>query len=431
MNTGSDMLWLALVVLGGSLAVALTLVGVLLLRLREVEQRIPEKESGHESVLDRLLENEFRLRTIIESEPECVKLQAEDGTVLEINPAGLRLVDANQPADIIGRKIYSVVAPEYIEIYRENMRRVFAGEAVVYEFRAITLTNRIRWMETHAAPLRDARGHIYALLGITRDITEHKQAEEQARRHQTELARVARLSTMGEMATGIAHELNQPLSAIANFSRGCIRRLRSGEITTEEMIEPLVEVCEQAERAGEILRHVRDFVRKSELKTKPMDINQIVRAVVKFTEHEARHHRTMMHLQLDPKLPKVEADSIMIEQVICNLVRNAVEAMAEANSPRREITIRTHLFGKDAIEIEIGDTGPGIDEAIMDQVFDQFFTTKPDGVGMGLSISRSIIESHGGHVRAESGGTGASFRFTLPTSEGQTTKHERADSLHS
>lgn len=425
------MLWLALVVLGGSLAVALTLVGVLLLRLREVEQRIPEKESGHESVLDRLLENEFRLRTIIESEPECVKLQAEDGTVLEINPAGLRLVDANQPADIIGRKIYSVVAPEYIEIYRENMRRVFAGEAVVYEFRAITLTNRIRWMETHAAPLRDARGHIYALLGITRDITEHKQAEEQARRHQTELARVARLSTMGEMATGIAHELNQPLSAIANFSRGCIRRLRSGEITTEEMIEPLVEVCEQAERAGEILRHVRDFVRKSELKTKPMDINQIVRAVVKFTEHEARHHRTMMHLQLDPKLPKVEADSIMIEQVICNLVRNAVEAMAEANSPRREITIRTHLFGKDAIEIEIGDTGPGIDEAIMDQVFDQFFTTKPDGVGMGLSISRSIIESHGGHVRAESGGTGASFRFTLPTSEGQTTKHERADSLHS
>ena len=431
MNTGSDMLWLALVVLGGSLAVALTLVGVLLLRLREVEQRIPEKESGHESVLDRLLENEFRLRTIIESEPECVKLQAEDGTVLEINPAGLRLVDANQPADIIGRKIYSVVAPEYIEIYRENMRRVFAGEAVVYEFRAITLTNRIRWMETHAAPLRDARGHIYALLGITRDITEHKQAEEQARRHQTELARVARLSTMGEMATGIAHELNQPLSAIANFSRGCIRRLRSGEITTEEMIEPLVEVCEQAERAGEILRHVRDFVRKSELKTKPMDINQIVRAVVKFTEHEARHHRTMMHLQLDPKLPKVEADSIMIEQVICNLVRNAVEAMAEANSPRREITIRTHLFGNGAIEIEIGDTGPGIDEAIMDQVFDQFFTTKPDGVGMGLSISRSIIESHGGHVRAESGGTGASFRFTLPTSEGPTTKHERADSLHS
>lgn len=431
MGAGNDVIWLAVVVLGGFLAITLIGLGFAVLRLREAQQNILEKDSGHESVMDRLLENEFRLRTIIESEPECVKLQAEDGTVLEINPAGLRLVDANQPADIIGRKIYSVVAPEYVEIYRENMRRVFSGEAVVYEFRAITLTNRIRWMETHAAPLRDARGHIYALLGITRDITEHKQAEEQARRHQTELARVARLSTMGEMATGIAHELNQPLFAIANFSRGCIRRLRSGGVTAEELIEPLGEVCEQAERAGDILRHVRDFVRKSELKTKPMDINQIVRAVVKFTEHEARHHRTMVRLQLDPKLPKVEADSIMIEQLICNLVRNAVEAMVEANSPCREITIHTRLSGNEAVEIDIGDTGPGVDEAVMDQIFDQFFTTKPEGVGMGLSISRSIVESHGGRLRAESRATGATFSFTLPTSEKQAHRHERADSLHS
>lgn len=431
MSAGNDTIWLALAILGGGLTIALVGLGVALLRLREAEQKILEKESGHENVMDRLQENEFRLRTIIESEPECVKLQAEDGTVLEINPAGLRLVDANQPADIIGRKIYSVVAPEYIEIYRENMRRVFSGEAVIYEFRAITLKNRIAWMETHAAPLRDARGNIYALLGITRDITEHKQAEEQSRRHQTELARVARLSTMGEMATGIAHELNQPLSAIANFSRGCIRRLRSGGMSADELIEPLEEVCEQAERAGEILRHVRDFVRKSELQTKPMDINQIVRAVVKFTEHEARHQRTMVCLQLGSKLPKVDADSIMIEQVICNLVRNAIEAMAEANSARREIIIHTRLFGNDAVEIEIGDTGPGLGEAVIDHVFDQFFTTKRDGVGMGLSISRSIIESHGGEVRAESGGSGATFRLTLPTSERQANRHERADSLHS
>ena len=431
MISGIDMMWLALVALGGSLTVALAALGAMLLRLREAEHKVSERATQHDTVLDRLQENAFRLRTIIESEPECVKLQAEDGTVLEINPAGLRLVDANQPADIIGRKIYSVIAPEYIEIYRENMRRVFAGEAVVYEFKAITLKNRIAWMETHAAPLRDARGNIYALLGITRDITEHKQAEEQARRHQTELARVARLSTMGEMATGIAHELNQPLSAIANFSRGCIRRLRSGDMTAKELVGPLEEVCEQAERAGKILRHVRDFVRKRELQTKPMDINQIVRAVVKFTEHEARHQRTMVRLELDSKLPKVLADSIMIEQVICNLVRNAIEAMAEASSARREITIHTRLFSSDVVEIEIGDTGPGFDEAVIDQVFDQFFTTKRDGVGMGLSISRSIVESHGGQVRAESGATGATFRFTLPTSKRQTNTHERADSLHS
>ena len=432
MLPASDTLWLALVVLGGSLAASLIFLGVLLGRLRETERRLDEKESRHETVLDRLQENEFRLRTIIESEPECVKLQAEDGTVLEINPAGLRLVDANQPADIIGRKIFSVVAPEYFDIYRENMRRVFAGEAVVYEFRAITLKNRVAWMETHAAPLRDARGNIYALLGITRDITEHKQAEEQARRHQTELARVARLSTMGEMATGIAHELNQPLSAIANFSRGCIRRLRSGGMSPQELIVPLEEVCEQAERAGDILRHVRDFVRKREPRLKSLDVNQIVRAVVKFTEHEARHQCTHVRLNLDPLLPKVAADAIMIEQVIVNLVRNAIEAMTEVTPSRREIVIQTRLFESDSVEVEVADTGPGIEGGLIDQVFDQFFTTKPEGVGMGLAISRSIIESHGGKIRAESSRDGgAILRFTLKISAQQSHRRERANSIHS
>lgn len=432
MISATDTMWLAIVILGGCLMAVLLGLGVTVLRLREAEQKISDRDASHESVRDRLQENEYRLRTIIESEPECVKLQAEDGTVLEINPAGLRLVDANQSADIVGRQIYAIVAPECIDSYRENMKRVFSGEAVVYEFKAITLKNRIAWMETHAAPLRDARGNIYALLGITRDITEHKQAEEQARRHQTELARVARLSTMGEMATGIAHELNQPLSAIANFARGCIRRLSAGGMSPIELIEPLEEVCEQAERAGEILRHVRNFVRKSELQMKPMDINQIVRAVVKFTEHEARQHGTMIRLYLDPDLPRIQADAIMIEQVICNLVRNAVEAMEEANSPRREVSIHTRRFDADAVEVEIADTGPGIDEDVIDQVFDQFFTTKDQGVGMGLSISRSIVEAHGGAVRAESGRDGGTIlRFSLKLSKPQVSKRERADSLHS
>ena len=234
-------MWLGAVALGGFLAVGLIAFVYVLLRLREEQQRVREKEAEHQGMLDRLQENENRLRAIIESEPECVKLQAADGTVLEINPAGLALVGAERPEDIIGRKIFTVVAPEYRDYYRENMRRVFEGESVVYEFKSITLKGRTAWMESHAVPLRDARGNIYALLGITRDITEHKWAEEQARRHQTELARVARLSTMGEMATGIAHELNQPLSAIANFARGCLRRLRGGEVACADLVVPLEE----------------------------------------------------------------------------------------------------------------------------------------------------------------------------------------------
>lgn len=426
----SDVMWLGLVALGGGLAVALIGLAYLFLRLREAEQRVRQKEDEQQGVLDRLQENEYRLRTIIESEPECVKLQAADGTVLEINPAGLRLVDADHAEDIIGKQIYDVVAQEYKAIYRENMRRVFSGESVVYEFKSITLKGRTCWMETHAVPLRDANGDVYALLGITRDITEHKWAEEQGRRHQTELARVARLSTMGEMATGLAHELNQPLAAIANFARGCIRRLRAGEVKPAELIEPLEEVCEQAERAGEIMRHVRDFVRKSEPRMTAVDINQVVRGVVKFTEHEARQHETVVTLQLAPQQPRVWADSIMVEQVICNLVRNAIEAMAETRSQRREILIRTVPHGEDKVEVEVVDTGPGIDEAVIDQVFDQFFTTKAEGVGMGLSISRSIVESHGGSIRAESRAGGATFRFTLQAIPASLRRDERRYSLH-
>ena len=428
MFAGGSMAYLV-VVLGVALAVSLGAVAVLNGRLRRAQNDLRDKELEHQVVMDRLKENEYRLRAIIESEPECVKLQAADGTVLEINPAGLRLVDADVPQDIVGRKIYTVVAPEYIDFYRENMRRVFSGESAIYVFKALTLKGKTAWMETHAVPLRDARGTIYALLGITRDITERKQSEEQTRRHATELARVARLSTMGEMATGIAHELNQPLSAIANFARGCIRRVRVGDMKPEELVAPLQEVCQQAERAGDMLRHVRNFVRKSEVAMKPSDINQLVRSVVKFTELEVRQQDARLNLDLDANLPRVQADGIMIEQVIGNMVRNAAEAMVEADSADREVTIRTRPLHS-GVEVEIRDTGPGIDGSVIDQVFDQFFTTKQEGVGMGLSISRSIIESHGGCVRAESGRNGgATFRFTLQASEQKETKREQADCI--
>ena len=261
MISGSDAMWLGLVALVGALTVALIALAVMLLRLREAEQRVRDKESEHLGVLDRLQENEYRLRTIIESEPECVKLQAADGTVLEINPAGLRLVDAGRPEDIIGKKIYDVVAQEFKQIYRENMRRVFEGEAVVYEFKSVTLKGRTAWMETHAVPLRDARGAVYALLGITRDITEHKWAEEQGRRHQTELARVARLSTMGEMATGIVHEVNQPLTAISIYAVTIKRILADMENAPPDVLLSLDRDRRPTTRPGRLGRSARRSLR--------------------------------------------------------------------------------------------------------------------------------------------------------------------------
>jgi two-component system sensor histidine kinase DctS/two-component system sensor kinase FixL len=208
-------------------------------QMQRLSRRLADRDAMHQKTLDQLQENENRLRAIIESAPECVKLQAIDGTVLEVNPAGLALIDAERPEDFVGKSIFCSIAPEHHDFYREQMRRVFGGESVVFKFRAITLKGRECWMETHAVPLRDARGEIKAFLGVTRDMTQHKLAEEQSRRHQLELARVARLSSMGEMATGIAHELNQPLAAIANFARGCVRRLQNGNADGAELIRSL------------------------------------------------------------------------------------------------------------------------------------------------------------------------------------------------
>ncbi len=430
MGEHGALLPLAAVVVCGALAAAVIALVVARARLHEAVQRVRDQESQQQGISARLRENEYRLRAIIESEPECMKLQAANGTVLEINPAGLALVEADCPGDIIGKPIYLLVAPEYRDVYRDNVRRVFDGESVVYEFRLVTLKGRSRWMQTHAAPLRDAHGGIYALLAITRDITERKLAEERARRHQIELARVARLSTMGEMATALAHELNQPLSAIAAFARGCTRRLRAGTATLQDLHEPLDAIGEQAERAGEVIRHVREFVRRRELVLGPADVNQIARSVAHFAEIEARQHEAVVRLDLSPRLPPAVADPIMVEQVIGNLVRNAIDAMTEARSPQREITLRT-ARRDGSVEVEVADTGPGIDAALVEQVFEPFFTTKHDGVGMGLSISRSIVEAHGGRIAVDSAaGRGATFRFSLPLAAQEVQRGGNRHGLH-
>lgn len=425
-----EWLWLAAVVTLGALAAALIGLVVSRARLHEAMQRVRDQASRHAGVAARLLENEHRLHAIIQSEPECMKLQAANGTVLEINPAGLALVEADCPGDIVGKPIYLLVAAEYRDVYRANVRRVFDGEPVVYEFRLVTLKGRSRWMETHAAPVRDAGGAVNALLAITRDITERKQAEDAARRHQIELARVARLSTMGEMATALAHELNQPLSAIAGVARGCTRRLRAGTATLDELREPLDAIAEQAERAGGVIRHVREFVRRRELVLAAADVNQIARSVAQFAEIDARQHEALLRLELAPRLPPARADPIMVEQVIGNLVRNAIDAMTEARSPRREITLRTAQCDG-AVEVEVADTGPGLAPALVERVFEPFFTTKHDGVGMGLSISRSIVEAHGGRIDVDSAaGSGARFRFSLPVAAREQHDNGHRNGLH-
>lgn len=378
---------------------------------RELEKEIAERRRAEEQ----LAESENRLRLIIESEPECVKLQTIDGKLLEMNPAGRALVDADRSEEVVGASVYRFIAPEFWPAYEALTKRVFDGESGVLEFQIISLKGHRRWLETHAVPLRNSRGEIIALLGITRDITGRKRAEEEVRKHNTELAHVSRLTVICEMASTLAHELNQPLSAISNYTRGCMRRIRSSSSTREEILAAMELVCVQAERAGDIIRSVRAFVKKGDSSRAPSHISAIVRDAVRFAEPDARHHGVPIVLRLAEPLPPIFADAIQIEQVILNIVRNAIEAMDNMRFGKREIAIETALCEDNLIEVRVRDMGPGMSSEQIEAVFDPFVTTKRTGMGMGLTISRSIIEAHGGRLWATANPDGGlTFRFRLP-----------------
>jgi C4-dicarboxylate-specific signal transduction histidine kinase len=261
---------------------------------------------------------------------------------------------------------------------------------------------------------------LYSAYTFEHDRLERERAEvmlleAQAQQHHAELAHAARLSTLGEMAAGLAHELNQPLAAIVSYARGCSLRLRSGEAETGALVEVVEEISAQALRAGEVLRRIRDFVRSGELRRERVDLNDVVREAVRFAEIEARQSGISMPLELTSDTLTVEVDRIQVEQVVLNLVRNGFEAMRTTAPTERTLSIRTARHAGEGIEVAVGDTGTGIPPGIAGRVFDPFFSTKRDGLGLGLSISRSIIEAHGGRLWAIANPLrGATFRFTLP-----------------
>jgi PAS domain S-box-containing protein len=294
----------------------------------------------------------------------------------------------------------------------ELFRRAFEGEHVQVE-----------------SPMPSADGQRYFLLSIhpifengvvtgatafSKDITEHKRAEEEARRHQAELAHVLRLNTMGEMAAGLAHEINQPLGAIANYAQGCARRLRDQSIDAGALLPIVDEIAGEALRAGEIIRRLRDLVRKEGPHHAAVDLNALIRESTRLIEPEALQSGIRVELALESDLPPVNCDSIQIEQVLLNLLLNGVEAVQASGNGERSLTVTSAGAGAAGIEVAIRDSGGGVPEPPAD-VFQPFFSTKPNGLGMGLSISRSIIEAHGGRLwAARNADHGSTFRFTLP-----------------
>ena len=253
-------------------------------------------------------------------------------------------------------------------------------------------------------------------LSMLSDITDRKQADERNRVQQEKLLLTSRLMSVGEMASTLAHEINQPLSAIANYNMGCVRRLRSGNWNESELLAAMEKSSAQAERAGKVVRRVREFLRRREPQREPCDLNAIVEDVTELIEIEAERAGALITHDLDPALPLVSADQIMVEQLLLNLIKNGLDAMRDTPPGQRRLRIATRHSG-DAIEVIVSDRGCGVAEAVEAELFSPFFTTKEQGMGMGLNICRSIVELHEGRLwftRAASG-SGSEFHFTLGT----------------
>jgi len=246
----------------------------------------------------------------------------------------------------------------------------------------------------------------------------HHRAQEQVQKHQEELAHVTRLSTVGEMASGLAHEINQPLAAISNYVQVCAGELRSGQWDREELVGTMEKASFQCHRASEIIRRLRDFVSKRVTRRSKMNINHVIQEAMDLVQSDPRSSRVGIELDLNEKLQSVNVDGIQIEQVIINLAKNSLDAMAENTGHERRLKICSALSNSQAIRVSLSDTGSGLPKGQSGKVFEPFFTTKTDGMGMGLSISRTIIEAHGGRMGVSvNSDRGVTFQFTLPTNE--------------
>jgi PAS domain S-box-containing protein len=253
------------------------------------------------------------------------------------------------------------------------------------------------------------------LIGVGVDITERVRADEDLRRAQAELAHVARVTTMGELAASIAHEVNQPLGAIVGNAEICLQKLNDGQLDLELVREALADIVNDGLRASEVIAGIRALVRKSTTQKKKLELNLVIREVFLFVGQEARRKGIVLRADLDVVLPFVLGDRVQLQQVLLNLVINGIEAMDGVEGRTRELSVRTERGKENVVVVGVRDCGAGIAPQDTEQIFKPFHTTKTGGMGMGLPISRSIIEAHGGRLWAEANdGPGTTFTFTLP-----------------
>jgi two-component system sensor kinase FixL len=308
------------------------------------------------------------------------------------------------------------VHPADVERLREAIADLDRGSGTMdIEYRVILRDGSTRNLHHIAQSVYDITGHAIKHIGTVHDVTDRRHAEDEARQLQERLTHFARLSTMGEMAAGLAHEINQPLSAIATYAQACQRMIKQPDHDPDDIVEALQQISAQALRAGEVIRRLRNFVKNREVTREPVDCARLLEDLRTLAETDARLHNVWLRIEDQGDLPTVYADPIQLQQVVLNLVRNAIDAMADVPEHRREVVLATRRNEDGEVEITVSDHGMGLAPGATEHLFNAFFTTKSGGTGLGLAISRSIVRAHGGRLwHTPNEGSGARFHFTLP-----------------
>jgi len=359
---------------------------------------------------------EDQLSALLDAAVDAMVLIDDRGLVTRFNRAAER-VFGYAAGEVVGRNVSMLMPQPYRrehDGYLERYQRT--GEARIIGIGREVVAQR---KDGSTFPIDLAVGEFVTAagrgyVGILRDISERKRQEEQAEDLRTRLAHVSRIGTLGEMVSGIAHEVNQPLTAIANYASACRRMMLAGQTNPGEMLSILEKIAAQAERAGQVIRGLRALAKRGDSRRQLLDCNQLVREVLRIVEFEVRGADVELDVRLAPCLTPVLADGVQIQQVVLNLIRNAMEAMGEAGSGKA-VVVETEQTEPEWVTIRVSDRGPGLSAEVARRLFEPFFTTKKHGMGLGLSICQSIATAHGGELRySQNEWRGATFALQLP-----------------
>jgi two-component system sensor kinase FixL len=384
---------------------------------------------AHAQAEEALQRSEEKFRGIAERSFDILFIMDTKGNVTYVSPATERIL-LYQPTEIVGRRFTDFVPESEVPRATRRIAEAAAGnELGVVQGEALRKDGTRISVEINSSPVVED-GQLVGIQGIIRDVTERCAAEEKLRRMEAQLAHVARLSTMGELVAGVVHEVSQPLYSIVNFAKASRNVLTAKEQPgLDHLREWNDQIAASADRAGQIVARLRSFIRRTEPQRAPANINEVVKESVELVAFEARRHRIRVKWELDEQAPPVYIDRVQIQQVLVNVLRNAYEALQKSPSGQRRVTVRTARAGQ-AVEVAVADNGPGLPPDGHLYVFEPFATTKPGGLGIGLAISRTIIDAHGGELWVTpTPGGGATFHFTLPFSRGGLDGGTRTDHL--